>query len=460
MKLKFLFYIVCFTLFTLSCSNDENTTLDVFDDSTLVCINEETNPSLAIHEGVISQKADTFRVMRDGRAVAVVRLGNPIIVARANDEEPWGFFQFPMIYKNESDGLIVEWSMREDSHTAYGVDSYCRLMSTDRGKTWVPLDRDYFYRVTHRFEYENGNVFQVKTPAAKDVRNYLEFPKPVNKSTISRYDFYHEAELPEELRGVYFELWDRQHNKTSLIHAMVDDSGLLRESLDSLMSVVWWGNIKMIEDSSLIAGVYPTYYQNSEGSVLRSSVSFYKSIDSGYHWTVIGKIPYHINGKSPDSFVFNGDDGFTEPAFEILRDGTYMCVMRTSSTTPMYRTFSKDRGSHWTVPEPFTPNGVRPNLLLLGNGIIVLASGRPGIQLRFCIDGDGQTWTEPIEMLPFVDEDGSYNVWRETCGYPCVMRVDDDSFYIVYSDFLTNDENGNCRKSILFREVQIIKRVI
>ena len=127
----------------------------------------------------------------------------------------------------------------------------------------------------------------------------------------------------------------------------------------------------------------------------------------------------------------------------------------------MYKTVSKDGGVNWTAPVVFAPNGVNPNLLLLNNGTLCVASGRPGLQLRFNIDGDGEFWTEPIEMMPFMDANGNYirdASVRYTCGYFSYLIYDDNSFYIVYSDFKKKDSNGEERKAIMFRKVEVVRK--
>lgn len=429
-----------------------------FNDNTLPFITDEFNPDMSIQQGMVSQSEQTVRIMRNGEAIAIVKLSEPVIVAQAEENESWGYFQFPIIYKAaENDNLIIQWQMRADSHEAYGIDSFGYLMSKDNGKTWELLDRQYLVKSRYRVEFQNGDVLQVGDPTTKDVRNYSFFPEPVNKETILSRNFYYESDLPEELRGVYLKYWSKKNESSTILHASINDTGLLRYSIDDLMPIAWWGTIKELQDGSLIAGVYPNFYQNSEGDVLLSATSFYKSNNNGLHWELIGKIPYQVEGKGYESFVYDGSDGFSEPAFEILKDGTYFCVMRTGAESPMYKSFSKDMGKNWSVPEAFTPNGVKPNLLLLDNGVLVLASGRPGLQLRFCIDGDGQKWTEPIEMMPYIDDNGKYQI-RWTCGYPSIIRYDDHTFFIVYSDFRTKNAKGEYRKSIVFRKVEVIRR--
>lgn len=446
-----------------SCASDDQPVEDcqsdsLFCDTTLVSIMEDHNSDLKIREGVISQKEQTIRVLRDGKPIALVELGEPQKLVQANQWVRWGYYQFPRIFRAENNNIIVYWQMKIDSHTTYGIEGYDYRMSRDEGITWEPLDKEYYRRERDRIEFENGDVLQEYTPESKSISDYPEFPAPVNSTPIaSSYNFYLESECPEELRGVYLSYWNRQTGESSIIHGSLNDPGYLRYAVDGMMPVVWWGNIKQLKGGELVTGVYPGIYQNSSGTVLRGGVSFYKSSNKGLHWDVIGKIPCYRKGESGD-FAYDGKEGFSEPTFEILKDSTFICVMRTGSGLPMYRSFSKDKGKTWTEPEPFTPNGVRPHLMLLGNGVLVLVSGRPGMQIRLNIDGDGQTWTEPIDMMPFVKEDGTY-IQDVSCGYPSILRVDDNTFYMVYSDFFTNGVLGSEeKKAIYFRTVKIKRR--
>lgn len=439
--------------------NDSNTIDNNadFDNISLFGISEEIRPNLFIKEGYVSQKSDTIRIMRDGKAIAIVRLSEPVQVSQASEPEGWGFFQFPKIFRNEKGHLIVKWQMRADSHTDYGIDSFGRRISYDEGETWIPLDEDCLDKEQYRVELRNGGILQVKDPTSKNITEYSDFPLSINDYPINKRSFYFESDLPDDLRGVFLEYY--YNNQSTIIHASLNDSALLRYTIDDLMPIVWWGNLKELADETLVAGIYGSYYPNSDNKPLRSSVSFYGSNDRGHNWTIIGKIPYQpADGNSYDTYIYDGEDGFTEPAFEILKDSTYICVMRTGMSSPMYRSFSKDRGKHWSIPEPFTPNGVMPNILRLDNGSLVLTSGRPGLQVRFCIDGDGRNWTEPIEMLPYTDINGNYNLFESSCGYSNILAVNNNTFYLVYSDFKTRNDNGENRKSILFRKIEVLKK--
>ena len=420
---------------------------------------EEPNPDLTIREGYVSQKEESIKIVRNGKTVAEVKLGEPIMVAQAKKEEKWGFFQFPILGRALDGRLIMSWQMNADSHHAYGKGHRGEMMSLDEGKTWMPLDKGYVfkYRASKVLEMQDGNTMIVSTPAAKDIKSYTSFPKPVYRDKSMKMDYFMESELPDELRGVYLSLRDGQGKVIRNIHGEIDDPELLRYAIGNLMPVKWWGDIKELSDGSLIAGIYPSCYKNNTNELPKSDITFYKSTDGGYHWSAIGRIPFKIEKLRDKSRQYDRYQGFSESTFEILEDSTFICVARTGYNTPMYRSYSYDRGRHWTKPEAFTPNGVKPQLLQLDNNAIALVSGRPGVQLRFCLEGDGKVWSEPIEMFPFVDVNGNYDLWGQSCGYANILPAGTNKFYMVYSDFKTKNKQGDYRKSIIFREIELIK---
>lgn len=411
--------------------------------------------SLTIHEGIVCTTAQMIKYIGQGGTRAAIYLTAPVKVAQAEQEEEWGYFQFPSIGRSDDSTLIVSWQMQADSHKAYGVKSdreYTPMMSKDGGQTWIPQDANYFVLTNSScVRLQNGNSLQVSTPKAKDVQGYDSFPKP--KAKDNTHIYYLMDDLPEELQGVYFNYRDREH-KSKRIHATLNNPNLLRYAIDGLMPIVWWGNIKQLADSSLMAGVYPNYCLDDHGNVLPCSISFYRSTDEGSSWDIVGNIPFQPGSTN----IQNGDGGFCEPTFEVLADSIFICVMRTGGTSPMYKAFSIDQGKTWSFPEAFTPNGVKPKLMLLKNGILVLVSGRPGIQVRFSFDGTGRTWSDPIDMIPFMNEDGSY-VKDVSCGYSSILEAGDDAFYLVYSDFTQKDILGRVRKSVWCRKVSVVKEL-
>ena len=95
--------------------------------------------------------------------------------------------------------------------------------------------------------------------------------------------------------------------------------------------------------------------------------------------------------------------------------------------------------------------GVEPELLTLENGVTVVSYGRPGVELRFSCDGNGEKWTKP-----YVVQRGIGIACRATtCGYTKLFATGSDRFLIIYSDFDHKDAEGNLRKAIKAREVRV-----
>ena len=109
----------------------------------------------------------------------------------------------------------------------------------------------------------------------------------------------------------------------------------------------------------------------------------------------------------------------------------------------MYRTRSSDGGRTWSKPAVMAPNGVMPRLLRLGNGMLVLSSGRPGVQLRFSKSGLGDDWSEPVDVLPPTSD----KLDVDSCGYTGLVALDRDTFLIVYSWFQKPDADGRAAQS-------------
>lgn len=102
-----------------------------------------------------------------------------------------------------------------------------------------------------------------------------------------------------------------------------------------------------------------------------------------------------------------GTHGPAEPSLVRLPDGRLLCLMRTGTyasysekggSAKMLLAESLDDGITWRMrffPRP----GVRPRLLLMSNGVLACAFGRPGNNLMFSTDY-GKTWRREIRLTP------------------------------------------------------------
>jgi hypothetical protein len=411
---------------------------------------EETgyNADSTVKPGIPAYEGITINYKQEGKTELTVKLKDPTIAGVATKSEKWGFFQFPSIYRSKDKALVAMWNMSEDAVESYGHGGSDFAISRDRGKSWSRSEGEP--PVGGGLLLPSSDRVKIYTPEALKIKE-LKLPMPIDPNK----GYYKVSELPEVLQGVYLKRLAKNGTSWAVEHEILKDSMAVRYTQSGLFPLVWWGDLHTAADGSIITGIYPGFYLNEKGGVDPSGVLFYRSIDEGHTWKLQGRIPYEPDSKTDP----NGDKrlsfGFTEPGFEILSDGTFLCVMRTTDSfvinSPMYFSRSTDMGVTWTKPRTFSKAGVMPRLLQLGNGVIVLSSGRPGVQLRFCTDGKGQKWTDPFEMLPFKNEKGT----AVSCGYTGLLATSPNSFLLIYSDFTYRNKEHQARKAIKVREVTV-----
>jgi hypothetical protein len=399
-----------------------------------------------VKPGIPAYDGTTITYKQYGKSLLTVRLEHPVIAGVSVKPEKWGFFQFPTIYRSRDNILVAKWNMSEDAVESYGQGGYNFVVSRNGGKSWNPYEGEP--PVGGGLLLPSGDQIKIYTPRAIKTGD-LKLPIPVGANK----DYYKLSELPDILQGVYLNRLTKDETSWTTEHEVLIDPLAVRYTVSGMFPVVWWGDMHIASDGSVIIGIYPGFYLNPQNGVDPSGVLFYRSTDEGHTWKIQGRIPYVPDLKTDP----NGDKrkvfGFTEPGFEILSDGSFLCVMRTTdnfvSNSPMYFSRSTDLGVTWTKPKTFTRAGVLPRLLQLGNGVIVLASGRPGVQLRFCMHSKGQKWTDSFEMLPFKNEKEA----AVSCGYTALLATGPDKFLLIYSDFIYRNEDGTIRKAIKVREV-------
>lgn len=414
-----------------------------------------------VQEGVPAWDAASIDYKRDGKTILEFSLPEPHAVAVADQDWGWGFFQFPSIGMDDKGDLSISWQMATDSRSPDGkrVHYPNYLVSTDKGKTWHETGQRIRSAGQYSVRLSNGDILSVHTIRSL-YTNGLDLPEPVEilpGTAEGEIAYYRVKDLPDTLQGTYLDLWHHDSGETELIHASVEDPCALRYSQDNYFPLIWWGNIREDKDGSLYALPYPTFYETPDHKATQAmSASLYRSVDRGRSWTLQGAIPYKWDSEKDPRGAAKRHNGFSEHTFTILPDGSFYCVMR--SDGPMYWTRSIDKGKTWTDPKCLTPYGVKPYIFTLDNGLLVLVSGRPGVQIRVSADGLGETWTDPVELIHY----GEYTSWRQltvdSCGNADIKVCGRDSFYIVYSDFKYPATDGKLRKAIKFRKVTIKKK--
>lgn len=410
---------------------------------------------LALKQGTPVYAAAKVNYKRGGNSLFNIQFGEPVVVSVASKLETWGFFQFPQIGYKQNGLLQVKWNMKPDAMSAYGMDNFGSANSADGGKTWNLQEKD---ELTPDVALPNGDRLQIFTP--KPIKtDSLAMPRPLltgasadTYNTKSAYNYYRLNDLPANCQAVYLKRLKKGKTEWKAEQDKLNDPNAARHTTKGLLPVIWWGDMHVASDGSVIAGVYPGSLIRDNGTIVpKSNVFFYRSTDGGHTWNIQGRVLYEADTLA--DVKGNKRMGYTEPAFEILKDGTFLCITRTTDGLgigPMYASYSKDMGKTWTKPKVISANGVLPRLLQLDNGVVVLCSGRPGVQLRFSANGKDNTWSQPFEMLPYENEKD-----QVSCGYTGLLPVGKDSFLMVYSDFRYKTADGSIRKAIKVRQVTI-----
>lgn len=364
-----------------------------------------------------------------------VKLGPARLVAEGPaTEHRWGRWQFPSLEMGARGELLLFVHVEPDSAASYGKARKV-YVSADKGRSWRE-DAEAALR-PYGLRLPNGEWLRTDTVAATPVSEVqLPAKRAERVSYRTPFQLYLLRELPERLRNIFFQRFAGQWTPES--HPL-NDPEALRYATGGLIPQIWWGDMKVLKDQSIVALTYP-YYHSSQPTPYTSTAS-YRSTDNGHSWHKTGHILY----DEPD----RRRDGFTEPALEVLPNGELLGVLRTTDGNglgPMYSVRSADQGRTWSRPESFAETGVLPRLLQLKNGVLVLSSGRPGVDLRFSTD-NGRTWSNPAELLPLPDRS---KIQLDSCGYTSLLPLGHDRFLIAYSWF--TPPSG--RKSIYVREVR------
>jgi len=121
---------------------------------------------------------------------------------------------------------------------------------------------------------------------------------------------------------------------------------------------------------------------------------------------------------------------------------------------------SADNGLTWSPPEPVASSSVTPHLIKLGNGVVALVFGRPGVHVQFSTDGCRSWHTLTSLIGKTAEEEVAAGrelldaMYGDTVSYSNTRTVitGSDQFLVLYTDFKYGDE---CRKAIVVQEVVV-----
>ncbi|SDU61887.1 hypothetical protein [Jiangella alkaliphila] len=151
------------------------------------------------------------------------------------------------------------------------------------------------------------------------------------------------------------------------------------------------GPILMSDGQTLLSTMYGRYGAAHSWAWFTGVV---KSTDGGQNWSLVSEL------------TLEASQGFSEPSIAPTSDGGLIAVLRRDealrsrnipSNVALYTMRSDEQtGANWDAPVRLSSDGGNsPSVELLGNGALVLASGRTDNQLRLSYDGRGLTWDGP-----------------------------------------------------------------
>ena len=319
-----------------------------------------------------------------------VSLSEPVLVARSK-----GFLWFPTLVQTAGGDLMAIFSDQNDTHHRHWTSVVS--WSGNGGVTWTDPQPALYGENPLRLE--NGN--QLLLP-------YALFPRDGGMGAEHQLIPKGKRELRVIESGVIVTGWPRPDQPTN---PKIGRSGFMFN-----------GRAISLTDG----GYLTTLYGHFKGTK-RYSLVVAESQDA-VHWKVRSII-------ANEQCKLKGRDGPCEAALGRLKDGRVMCVFRMQSDEPYGQAFSNDEGKTWTEAIAMSgPFSVQPSLMVMGDGVIALSGGRPGLFVWFNLDGTGKDWQQ-VDLqahhnASLVDE--PIKASSHTSSYTEIVAVDDRHLLCIY----------------------------
>ena len=193
-------------------------------------------------------------------------------------------------------------------------------------------------------------------------------------------------------------------------------------------------------DAEWITTVYGRFENESAFSVW-----CFVSLDQGLTW--------HYRSTVAKGEAVQTPEGASESCMATLPDGRLLCIYRIGSGAKYCyaKSYSIDAGKTWTESELMPDMGsVAPQLLMLDNGALILAGGRPGLHLWCSWDGSGKVWehwdlgahhnalaAENVLLLASYDEAPEQVAHVQSTHYLSLIGLSENELLVCY-DWLSN----------------------
>ncbi len=383
-----------------------------------------------------------------------VAAGDPVVVAVSEiGEERWGFHQFPALMRFPDGTIVLMYADAADASETHGEPAPA-FASSDDGRTWMPFRGDPQPIRPHfsMSEVFNGEYLVMPSQRYLDISGTdIVMPEPRSEATVyGTVRSYHTSEMPIEVQEYFHNIpakrWTPSTGKWSDDTVEYDMTNHLtwKRSDSTVLPRTFFEHSLLKHDNELLYADSRVRYAMPDGTIAPKGASHLMvSTDNGHSF----------KRRSVISADPSGSDIMAEPHLCRTADGDLVCAVRKTDQDqkPMVLTWSDDDGHTWTKPKEVFEFGVWPCLQLMGNRILVLSYGRPGVHMRFAADGRGLEWSDAVTLI----EGDHAEYVKHSCGYTSILALLDDTFLIAYSDFLHVDSGGNRRKAILVKEVKV-----
>lgn len=384
-----------------------------------------------------------------------INLGEPVVVAvSAPNETRWGFTQFPAFSPLPDGRILLVYADAEDASETHGAPAPA-YVSADEGQTWTLFADELVptrphYSVTPAYD---GEFLAIPATRYLNVRTEdIALPPPVAEANVYGAVYTYrvsdfESRVHEYFRDLNARRWQPSTGQWADDTVSYDTAGLIawrRENSD-VLPLTFFERPALRHKGDLLYADYRVRYATANGHFpSKGGTSLMASSDNGRSFQKRATVALDTSGR----------DLFGEPALEETSDGGLVSVIRRTDheQKPMAICYSSDAGHTWSEPEDFCEFGVFPYLARLESGTLVVSYGRPGVWLRFNLDGKGRDWSEPVCIMP-----GDPKILgNHTCGYTSMHVIGPRSFLLSYSDFDHRDADRTPRKAILTRRIDLL----
>lgn len=411
-----------------------------------------------------AQLAPAGTLRADG---VTVEIGPAFTIAVALDKTPGtggGLCLFPQVFKVDR-RLFINWKFDWDVADAQEATVPNGLVSDDDGKTWrpqtvvMPPGRRFVTGKVELAAYGYGNSFEVPGAAGEyRVLTYRSLDNgrswgpaewtPVTYPDTRGVDIY-DPPGGYQKNSANYKLGQQLPKPPAYMEEIFRQAGTRRRGYDGLAPLVTGpdGTIYSIAAAYYLPGGdrlgNHDFYDKLDWT--RPALMMQTSGDQGHTWQFRAIVAFDQDHRITE---FDDESCLVEPALALFPDGEMVCVMRTGSFKPLYLVRSRDHGRTWTVPQVLPIRGITPQLAVMHNNVLVLATGRPDCMLYVSLDR-GATWPLSYRLFTVGDhgpghlkyEQNSPDCYNGSTCNVCLTALSDDTLLYVH-DMVRYDPHG------------------